>query len=59
METRSLMIDLSESAGKVSAEYIIPEKAKSIITLAHGAGAGMNHSFMVTLAKKLAEQDVA
>lgn len=53
------MLDVSESAGKVSAEYIIPEKAKSIITLAHGAGAGMNHSFMVTLAKKLAELDVA
>jgi len=29
------------------------------MTLAHGAGAGMNHSFMVSLAKSLAEEDIA
>lgn len=59
MESRSLMLDVSSSAGKVSAEYIVPENAIHIITLAHGAGAGMNHSFMVALAKKLAEAGVA
>ncbi len=29
------------------------------MTLAHGAGAGMNHSFMVELANALAEQNIA
>jgi len=29
------------------------------MTLAHGAGAGMNHSFMVTLAQLLSEQGIA
>jgi predicted alpha/beta-hydrolase family hydrolase len=29
------------------------------MTLAHGAGAGMNHSFMVTLANSLSEVDIA
>ena len=29
------------------------------MTLAHGAGAGMNHSFMVALAQALAEKDIA
>jgi len=28
---------------------------KAIVTLAHGAGAGMNHSFMVSLAQELAK----
>ena len=59
METRSLMLDVSASAGKVSAEYIIPDNAKGIISLAHGAGAGMNHSFMVVLAKALADLGIA
>ena len=59
METKSLMLDVSASAGKVSAEYIVPENATHIVTLAHGAGAGMNHSFMVALAKNLAELGVS
>ena len=29
------------------------------MTLAHGAGAGMNHSFMVTLSQLLAEHAIA
>jgi predicted alpha/beta-hydrolase family hydrolase len=59
METKLLMLDVSASAGKVSAEYSIPDNATHIVTLAHGAGAGMNHSFMVALAKNLAEMGVA
>lgn len=59
METRPLALDVSASAGKVSAEYIVPDNAQYIISLAHGAGAGMNHSFMVALARALAESGVA
>jgi uncharacterized protein len=59
MNTQSLSLQVSQSIGAVSAEYIIPETSICIMTLAHGAGAGMNHSFMVTLAKSLAEKEIA
>ena len=59
MEVKSLMLDVSASSGKVSAEYIVPENAVAIVARAHGAGAGMNHSFMIALAKKLAESGIA
>ena len=59
MESKSLSLEISPTIGNVSAEYIVPEKAKCIITLAHGAGAGMNHSFMIALAKTLSEASIA
>jgi len=59
MQTQSLSLEVSPGIGKVSAESFVPEKAKCVITLAHGAGAGMNHSFMVTLAKSLSETQIA
>ncbi|HEY6978357.1 MAG TPA: alpha/beta family hydrolase, partial [Chitinophagaceae bacterium] len=59
MNTQSLSLQVSPTIGSVSAEYIVPETSMCIITLAHGAGAGMNHSFMVTLAKSLAEKGIA
>ena len=58
MKTRSLSLKISPSIGAVSAECIVPEKSKCIMTLAHGAGAGMHHSFMVTLAQLLSEQAI-
>jgi uncharacterized protein len=59
MGKRSLSLKISPFIGSVSAECIIPEKSKCIMTLAHGAGAGMHHSFMVTLAQLLSEQAIA
>ena len=59
MKTKSLSLKISPSVGAVSAECIIPEKSTCIMTLAHGAGAGMHHSFMVTLAQLLSEQGIA
>lgn len=59
MTTQSLSLEVSPGIGAVSAECIVPEKPKSIMTLAHGAGAGMNHSFMISLAKSLSEGGVA
>lgn len=59
MNTRSLSFDISPAIGSVSCECFVPEKSKCIITLAHGAGAGMNHSFMVTLAQSLSEAGIA
>jgi uncharacterized protein len=59
MNSQSLSIEVSPSIGAVSAEYIVPEESHCMVTLAHGAGAGMNHSFMVTLANSLATAGIA
>src|SRR5262245_54507341 len=59
MKVKSTSLDISPSIGSVSAEYMIPEKMISVMTLAHGAGAGMNHPWMTTLAKSLAESNIA
>lgn len=59
MNTQSLQLEVSPSIGKVSAEYIVPATSKCLMTLAHGAGAGMNHSFMTTLAASLSAVGIA
>jgi hypothetical protein len=59
MSTKSFKIDVSPAIGKVSAKYTAPDKPKCIFTLAHGAGAGMDHSFMETLADSLAKAGIA
>ncbi len=59
MKAKSVSLSVSDSIGSVSAEYLIPGKSNCILTLAHGAGAGMNHPFMTTLAKGLAEENIA
>jgi hypothetical protein len=48
-----------QNAGEVSAILLRPQNAESLLVLAHGAGAGMNHPFMAALAYKLAEVRVA
>jgi uncharacterized protein len=53
----SLMLQLSTQ--KVSAICTAPEKPFCIMTLAHGAGANMNHAFMETLANALAAEGIA
>lgn len=59
MTTQSIALEVSPSIGTVSAEYLVSEKSNCILTLAHGAGAGMNHPFIVTLATLLAEDGIA
>lgn len=59
MNTQSFMLAVSPAIGEVSAECIMPDNCTCIMTLAHGAGAGMNHSFMVALAQALAEKGIA
>jgi predicted alpha/beta-hydrolase family hydrolase len=59
MKTRSLSLTVSPEIGKVSAELITPGTPTCVMTLAHGAGAGMHHEFMVTLSKALAEKGIA
>jgi predicted alpha/beta-hydrolase family hydrolase len=59
MTTRSISFNISPSIGAVSAECFVPDKSQCIMTIAHGAGAGMHHPFLVTLAQLLSEQDIA
>jgi uncharacterized protein len=46
-------------AGEVSAILLRPQDARYMFVLAHGAGAGMTHSFMGELAEELASAGVA
>jgi len=48
-----------EGAGEVSALFLSPAKARWLLVLAHGAGAGMYHAFLENLAAQLAEVGVA
>ena len=48
-----------EGAGEVSALVLRPAKARWLLVLAHGAGAGMSHPFMEKLAEELASIGVA
>lgn len=43
----------------MSAILVRPPKAHRLLVLAHGAGAGMHHPFLETLARELAEAGVA
>src|SRR5690242_1142712 len=48
-----------DDATRVSALLLVPSQARACYVLAHGAGAGMTHSFMVAVARDLAERGVA
>ena len=57
--SRELRIQVGERVGEVSALLVRPEEAKWLLVLAHGAGAGMRHAFLETLARELAAAGVA
>ena len=59
MKIKPLTLKISPDVGTVSAECFIPEKSKYIMTLAHGAGAGMAHPFMIELARSLSDEGIA
>jgi len=46
-------------AGEVGALLELPEKARWLLVLAHGAGAGMSHPFLGSLAREFAAAGVA
>jgi predicted alpha/beta-hydrolase family hydrolase len=58
METQSHKIPVSESIGEVSAIVNTGIDAWCTLLLAHGAGAGMTHSFMSSLARELATRGI-
>jgi predicted alpha/beta-hydrolase family hydrolase len=53
MSSKRIALQVSATIGKVTADYNVPGNATCLLTLAHGAGAGMDHSFMVTLSESL------
>jgi predicted alpha/beta-hydrolase family hydrolase len=58
MKIKSVSLKISPALGAVSAECVIPQKSFCVLTLAHGAGAGMNHSFMISLSQLLADAGI-
>jgi predicted alpha/beta-hydrolase family hydrolase len=48
-----------DDAHSVSGLLWVPPRARACYVLAHGAGAGMTHPFMGTVAAELAERDIA
>ncbi|HSP88751.1 MAG TPA: alpha/beta family hydrolase [Ignavibacteriaceae bacterium] len=56
---KNIKFNASKSSGDVSGILILPHKPKFIFTFAHGAGAGMNHSFMEKVSNYFAEENIA
>lgn len=54
-----MKIQISEKIGEISAILNKPRGSKYFLILAHGAGAGMTHTFMESLAEELAKQKIA
>jgi uncharacterized protein len=48
-----------EAQVQVSALFDLPDSARACLVLAHGAGAGMHHEFMASIAHGLAERSIA
>lgn len=59
VKAKSLKIEISERTGSVSALALVPQNPQAILVLAHGAGAGMTHSFMEVLAQELSALGIA
>ncbi len=58
LEPQAFSIGVGEAAS-VSALLLAPPQARACLVLAHGAGAGMTHSFMDAVARGLADRGIA
>jgi uncharacterized protein len=58
MKSKPSHVLVSDSIGKISLLTFSPKETKSIMVLAHGAGAGMTHSFMENLAVRLGDYSI-
>ncbi len=59
VEARHIIFEATESSGNVSGILLQPDKAQWMYVLAHGAGAGMSHSFLEAIAEGLFKRGVA
>jgi len=57
--TKKISILVSDNIGKVSGVAVVPDHPVAVLVLAHGAGAGMMHNFLVTLSTELAARSIA
>lgn len=57
-KSKSLTINISDEIGQVSALLNLSGDAMALLVLAHGAGAGMEHPFMVELSERLSANKV-
>src|SRR5690242_17555791 len=57
-KSKQISIPVSEKLGSVSGLVIEPVQCKTMLVLAHGAGAGMTHRFMESLSVELASRGV-
>lgn len=55
MKSKKVSIPVSESLGAVSGEFMTGDDMEFLYVFAHGAGAGMDHPFMVKLSIALGE----
>jgi uncharacterized protein len=56
---KNIALTVSKTIGKVSATVQVPKKPIALLTLAHGAGAGKDHPFMVALSEALAGESIS
>src|SRR6059058_602694 len=56
---KELTFAVGEGVGSVSALLLRPDVARLLYVLAHGAGAGMRHAFLESIAQRLAERGIA
>ncbi|MEQ8628724.1 alpha/beta family hydrolase [Ekhidna sp.] len=49
---------LNDKLGKISVEIDRASRPHAVLIIAHGAGAGMHHPFMSTLARGIADEDI-
>ena len=59
MSAERITVDLPSGAVEVSAEYSRPDHAWATLAIAHGAGAGHQHPFLVGFAEAVADAGVA
>lgn len=59
MDAAELRFTASRSSGEVSALFLRPKGARACLAFAHGAGAGMRHAFLASMAERLAARGIA
>lgn len=59
MNERGERLTIPTPSGDVSGVYLRPESPDATVVVAHGAGAGMDHPFMVGFAEALADLGIA
>ena len=56
---RDIRFAATARSGEVSARLLQPDDARWLLVLAHGAGAGMRHPFLESIARRLGERGIA